>query len=134
MLGGSGNNRTLSVTAAAGKKGTATLTLNLSDGTVTVPFVVTVIVGSAKNETLNGTLGTDMIFGLGGKNTINANAGTDLLCGGNAIDTLSSGAGNDPSIRSTTAARLLGVGRSGARARPRRQRVRTAPARSARRA
>ena len=43
---GVGNNRTLSVTAAAGKKGSATLTLNLSDGTVTVPFVVTVIVGS----------------------------------------------------------------------------------------
>lgn len=95
VLGGSGNNRTLSVTAAAGKKGSATLTLDLSDGTVTVPFVVTVIVGSAKNETLNGTSGTDMIFGLGGKNTINGNAGNDLLCGGNGVDTMSGGAGND---------------------------------------
>ena len=82
------------MTAAAGKKG-ATLTLNLSDGTVTVPFVVTVIVGSAKNETLSRTSGTDMIFGLGGKNTINGNAGNDLLCGGNGLDTLSGGAGND---------------------------------------
>ena len=66
VLGGSGNNRTLSVTAAAGRKA-APPTLNLSDGTVTVPFVVTVIVGSAKNETLSGTSGTDMIFGLGGR-------------------------------------------------------------------
>ena len=95
VLGGTGSNRTLSVTAASGKKGSATLTLDLSDGTVTVPFVVTVIVGSAKNETLNGTSGTDMIFGLGGKNTINGNAGNDLLCGGNGIDIISGGAGND---------------------------------------
>src|SRR6266540_1238901 len=42
VLGGSGNNRTLTVTAANKKSGTATLTFNLSDGTKTVPIVIRV--------------------------------------------------------------------------------------------
>jgi hypothetical protein len=95
VLGGSGYNRTLSATAATKNSGTATLTFNLSDGTVIVPIVVTVKVGSDKNETLSGTAGIDMIFGLGGKSTIDGNGGNDLLCSGNANDTLSGGAGDD---------------------------------------
>jgi uncharacterized repeat protein (TIGR01451 family) len=95
VLGGSGNNRTLTVTTVAKGSGSATITLNLSDGTVTVPVVITVKVGGDKNETLNGSSGIDMIFGLGGKNTINGNAGNDLLCGGNGVDTISGGDGND---------------------------------------
>ncbi len=95
VLGGSGNDRTLTITARAKKNGTATITLNLSDGKVTVPVVVTVIVGTAKDETINGTSGIDMIFGLGGRNALNGNAGNDLLCGGNGNDTLSGGDGND---------------------------------------
>ena len=83
MIGGSGNNRTVSVTAAPKKSGTAKLTFDLSDGTVRVPVVITVVAGS------------DIIFGLGGKNTIKGNAGDDLLCGGNANDTISGGDGND---------------------------------------
>ena len=50
---------------------------------------------SVFSQTLNGTAGTDMIFGLGGRNTINGNAGSDLLCGGNGNDTLNGGDGND---------------------------------------
>ena len=95
VIGGSGTDRTITVTGAAKKSGTATLTFNLSDGKVTVPVVVTVKIGTDKNETLNGTSGIDMIFGLGGKNTINGNAGNDLLCGGNSSDTISGGDGND---------------------------------------
>ena len=95
VLGGSGSNRTLKVTGAARKTGSGTLTFNLSDGHVTVPVVVTVIVGTDKNEALNGTSGVDMIFGLNGANTINGNAGNDLLCGGNGNDTISGGDGND---------------------------------------
>ena len=95
LIGGAGNARTLTATAAARKNGTATITLTLSDGMVTVPIVITVKVGTDKNETLNGTSGTDMIFGLGGKNTINGNAGNDLLCGGNSNDTINGGDGND---------------------------------------
>jgi Ca2+-binding RTX toxin-like protein len=95
LLGGSGNNRTLTVTTAAKKSGTAIITLNLSDGTVTTPIVITVKVGTDKDEILSGTPDTDMIFGLSGKNTISGNAGNDLLCGGNSNDTISGGDGND---------------------------------------
>jgi hypothetical protein len=95
VIGGSGTSRTVTVTGAANKSGSATLTFNLSDGIATVPVVVTVIVGTAKNETLNGTGGADMIFGMNGANTINGNAGNDLLCGGNGTDTLNGGDGND---------------------------------------
>lgn len=95
VLGGSGNNRTLTVTATSKKSGSATLTFNLSDGKVTVPVVVTVIVGTDKNDTLNGTSGIDMSFGLNGTDTINGNAGNDLLCGGNGDGTINGGDGND---------------------------------------
>ncbi|HLO33280.1 MAG TPA: Ig-like domain repeat protein [Anaerolineales bacterium] len=95
VIGGSGNARTITVTGTSKKSGTATLTFNLSDGTTTVPVVVTVKIGTDKSETLNGTSGIDMIFGLNGTNTINGNAGNDLLCGGNGTDTLNGGDGND---------------------------------------
>jgi hypothetical protein len=95
LLGGSGANRTMTVTTAARTKGSTTIVLNLSDGKVTVPVVVTVIIGTDRNETLNGTSGTDIIFGLAGANTINGNAGNDLLCGGNSNDTINGGDGDD---------------------------------------
>jgi CSLREA domain-containing protein len=95
VLGGSGNNRTISATVAPKKSGIATLTFDLSDGTVTVPFVVSVRAGSDRNETLSGTTGPDMIFGKNGDDTINAGTGNDLACGGNGNDTLIGGLGND---------------------------------------
>ena len=95
VIGGTGYSRTLTVTAAARMNGSATLTLSLTDGTATTTIEVTVIVGSDQSETLNGTGGTDMIFGRSGKNTLTGNAGNDLLCGGNSNDTLSGGVGND---------------------------------------
>jgi Ca2+-binding RTX toxin-like protein len=95
VIGGNGYNRTVTVTGKAKKSGTAILTFNLSDGKVTVPVVVTVIIGTANNDTLNGTSGVDMIFGLNGIDTINANAGNDLVCGGNGNGTITGGDGND---------------------------------------
>ena len=95
VLGGTGANRTMSVAAAAKRHGQAAITLNLSDGKVTVPVIITVVVGSGTGQTLNGTSGTDMMFGLGGQNTINGNAGDDLLCGGNGNNSISGGDGND---------------------------------------
>ena len=95
VLGGSENDRTVTVTVAPRKSGSAKLTFELSDGTVTAPFVITVVAGSDKKETLNGTTGTDMVFGLGGKNTIDGKEGDDLLCGGKANDTINGGDGND---------------------------------------
>jgi Ca2+-binding RTX toxin-like protein len=94
-IGGSGNNRTIDVTAAARKSGIATLRFAVSDGTVTIPVVVRVTVGTSRRETLNGRSGIDMIFGLGGTDRINGNAGNDLLCGGNGNDTLNGGDGQD---------------------------------------
>ena len=94
-FGGSGANRTITITVAPKKTGTATITVLVSDGQASGMVTITVIVGSDKNETLNGTAGADMIFGLGGKNTINGNAGNDLICGGNGVDTINGGAGDD---------------------------------------
>ena len=95
VIGGSGSTRTISVTATDKKSGLATLTFSLSDGDETVPVVVTVNVGTNKNDTLAGTEGTDMIFGVEGMDTINGLGGNDLLCGGVGDDTIDGGAGND---------------------------------------
>ena len=95
VFGGSGANRTIQITVAPKKSGTATVTVVVSDGQAVGTVTITVIVGSDKNETLNGTAGADMIFGLGGKNTINGFAGNDLICGGNGVDTISGGDGDD---------------------------------------
>jgi hypothetical protein len=62
-LGGSGTKRTLTV-AAGTRRGKATISFNLSDGNATGSLVVTVLVGSAKNEKLSGTGGADMIRSL----------------------------------------------------------------------
>ena len=94
-LGGSGSDRTLSATGAAKKGGTAIITLELSDGKVTVPVTITLKIGRGKADVLNGTSGTDMIFGLAGGDTIGGLGGDDLLCGGKGGDTLSGGDGRD---------------------------------------
>ncbi|MEZ5412560.1 MAG: ExeM/NucH family extracellular endonuclease [Acidimicrobiales bacterium] len=54
-----------------------------------------VIVGTAGNDVLNGTIGRDAIVGLGGNDTINGRLGDDLLCGGDGNDTVNGGAGAD---------------------------------------
>ena len=95
VFGGSGANRTMSVAAASKKSGAAAITVGVSDGVNTTNLVVTVIVGTDKNETLNGTSGADLIFGLLGRNTINGLGSSDLLCGGNGVDTLNGGEGDD---------------------------------------
>jgi predicted extracellular nuclease len=95
VLGGTGTARTLTVTAADKKSGTATLTFRLSDGTVTVLVVVGVVVGTDASETLIGTNATDMMFGLNGNDTVSGEAGNDLLCGGNGSDNLNGGNGSD---------------------------------------
>ena len=53
------------------------------------------IVGSAADETLQGTINPDVILGLGGNDTINASDGADSLLGDLGNDTLEGGAGND---------------------------------------
>ena len=95
IVRGSGTARTVRVTAVANKSGMATLTFELSDGTTTVPVVITVTGGTAGGETLTGGGGTDMMFGLNGNDIVNGGGGNDLLCAGNGADTLSGDEGND---------------------------------------
>jgi Ca2+-binding RTX toxin-like protein len=94
VIAGSGYSRSIAVTASK-KTGSATLSFDLADGTVTVPVVVTVIVGTGGGLATTGTSGTDMIFALGGNDTINGGAGSDLLCGGKGNDVLNGEAGLD---------------------------------------
>ncbi|HEU5214655.1 MAG TPA: putative Ig domain-containing protein [Gaiellaceae bacterium] len=95
VIGGNDQLRTLTVTAASGRSGTATLDLILSDGRDPTTVVITVVVGSAHGTRLNGTPGDDMILGRAGPNTIDAGPGDDLVCGGDGADTLNGGGGND---------------------------------------
>jgi hypothetical protein len=64
----------------------------------TATATITVIVGTTKKETLNGTAGADMIFGLGGNDKISGGAGNDLLVGGDGNDTICGLDGNDTLI------------------------------------
>lgn len=109
VLGGSGMNRTITLTPANNQSGTVIITVNVSDGNVTTPttFTVTIganltgIVGNNNNkpgsgdDILTGTAGNDRIDGLNGDDTLSGGAGDDLLLGGNGKDTLFGGEGND---------------------------------------
>ena len=57
--------------------------------------MVTVIVGTGADDTINGTPGPDLIFGLLGRNTIDGLGGNDLLYGGSGIDILTGSDGDD---------------------------------------
>ncbi|HEU5102518.1 MAG TPA: Ig-like domain-containing protein [Roseiflexaceae bacterium] len=95
VLGGSGANRNVSISAADKQSGTAVVAVKVSDGTDTTTLNLTVKVGTPQDETLSGTNGVDMLFGMNGRNTLDGLGGNDLLCGGNADDTLNGGDGND---------------------------------------
>jgi Ca2+-binding RTX toxin-like protein len=53
------------------------------------------IVGTAVNNTINGTSGPDVIVGLGGADTINGLGGNDTICGNDGPDIVYGGDGND---------------------------------------
>ena len=100
VFSGSGANRTLILTPANNQFGTATITVNVSDGTIATPtsFTVTVgrnLTGGNGKDTLNGTAGNDRLDGGNGDDTLFGGAGNDLLLGGNGDDTLRGGLGND---------------------------------------
>lgn len=100
VFGGSGSNRTLILTPANNQFGTATITVNVSDGTTITPTTFTVTVGRSLNggngkDTLNGTAGNDRIDGGNGDDTLFGGAGNDFLFGGNGDDVLRGGLGND---------------------------------------
>jgi Ca2+-binding RTX toxin-like protein len=95
VVGGSGANRTLTLTALLGKFGTAVITITVSDGTAETDLDVTSLVGGPGFDTLTGTSGPDVLFGQGGNDTLTGDAGIDVLCGGVARDTLLGNGGND---------------------------------------
>jgi Ca2+-binding RTX toxin-like protein len=84
LFGGSGANRTAAITGIAGKSGSATITITVSDGSASSTITVTYNAGTNKRDMLSGTAGTDLLFG-----------GNDLVCGGNGDDTLDGGADSD---------------------------------------
>ena len=95
VFGGTGANRTVAITAAAGRTGSATITLTVSDGSSSTSTIVTVLVGGNGRDTLNGTEGADILFGQNGDDILRGNGGRDLLCGGNGNDTMTGGADAD---------------------------------------
>ncbi|MBC7877201.1 MAG: ExeM/NucH family extracellular endonuclease [Anaerolineales bacterium] len=95
-FGGSGSNRTVTITAVpAATVRTAIVTITVDDGISTSSVTINVVVGTTGNNTLNGTSGADMILGLDGNDTLNGLAGNDLLCSGDKNDTLSGGDNDD---------------------------------------
>lgn len=105
----------LTYTPAVGFVGVDSFSYRASDGTdVSAPVGVTVtvaapprpttcgttpppgaIVGTSRNEVINGTAGADVIYGLAGNDTIDGRGGDDLLCGGTGNDSLTGQAGDD---------------------------------------
>jgi predicted extracellular nuclease len=94
-IGGSGADRSVSISHAAKKAGTAVLTIGVSDGTTTTTVTITVRIGTNASEILMGTTGADLIVGGNGGDTVSGLSGADVLCGGNGNDAISGGAGND---------------------------------------
>jgi Ca2+-binding RTX toxin-like protein len=95
-FGGSGANRTMSVTALTpATVQSSTITITVSDGSGSSQLIVTVTVGTNGPDTINGTSGTDIIFGRNDVDTINAGGSIDLVCGGAGNDTINGGAGAD---------------------------------------
>ena len=95
VLGGSGANRTGTITSVSGKTGSATITITVSDGQASSTTTVTVQAGGNGKDTLIGTDGADILFGQNGDDTLNGKDGIDLLCGGSGNDTFIGGAGAD---------------------------------------
>jgi Ca2+-binding RTX toxin-like protein len=93
-LGGSGADRTLTATGT-GVKGNSTVTVTVSDGTLSGQTTLRFSAGTGGVSTMNGTSGADMLFGVSGNDKLNGNAGVDLLCGGAGNDTLTGGADAD---------------------------------------
>jgi Ca2+-binding RTX toxin-like protein len=95
VFGGSGANRTVTISPNSRQTGSATVTIQVSDGVSSASVQIQVIVGTNKVDILAGTTGADMIFGLNDPDTINADAGNDLVCGGNGPDVINGGSDDD---------------------------------------
>jgi Ca2+-binding RTX toxin-like protein len=96
--GGDGNDHALYVFAPAA------VTVDLAAGTVTggdgndVLTLIEGVLGSAFNDTLNGSTVSNLLFGFEGDDVINGSDGDDLLDGFTGTDTADGGLGNDRCI------------------------------------
>jgi predicted extracellular nuclease len=95
VFGGSGANRTISITAARSQSGSAVLTIAASDGFRETTISISVQVGTGADETLTGTAGADLLVGAGGNDSLAGLGGADVLCGGGGQDTASGGDDDD---------------------------------------
>lgn len=93
--GGNTANRTIAMTSAPHRHGTALVVIAVSDGTDSTTATFTVVVGTAADDRLTGTPGADVLFGLAGMDSLSGAGGRDLLCGGNGADTLTGGEDDD---------------------------------------
>ena len=94
-FGGSGADRTVAITAAAKKSGTAMITIGVTDGWSTTTVTISVQVGTDVNDSFTGTSGADLLIGGQGNDSLSGLGGADVLCGGFGNDSASGGAGND---------------------------------------
>ena len=95
VFGGSGSNRTLTVTAASGKSGIAKLTVEVSDGFSKRSLLLKVVVGTGKSDQIIGSTGANILLGGDGNDLLIGGDGDDVLCGGDGKDSLYAGAGSD---------------------------------------
>ena len=93
-LSPSGLTRSLTTTGT-GAKGSSSVTVSVSDGSLSASVVITFRAGGAGKDTMNGGAGPDLQFGLNGNDRLNGGGGNDLLCGGNGNDTMTGGTGAD---------------------------------------
>jgi predicted extracellular nuclease len=94
-FGGSAGARTVTIATAAGKTGSATVTISVSDGTSSASLTISVKAGGSGGDVLLGTGGADMLFGGNGVDQLLGGSGIDLLCGGGGVDQLFGGNGDD---------------------------------------
>jgi Zn-dependent metalloprotease len=95
-FGGTGANRTVTITTNARVRGTSIVTVTVSDQEGGLASVdITVIAGGNGADTLMGTPGVDLLFGRNDGDTISALGGHDLASGGNGQDIIDAGPGDD---------------------------------------
>jgi Ca2+-binding RTX toxin-like protein len=95
VLGGSGAQRTLTLSGAPNRSGSATVTLTVGDGHASATMTLHVRTGTTGSDLLSGSDGADLLFGLGGSDVLRGKGGTDVLCGGAGNDMLAGGKGAD---------------------------------------
>jgi Ca2+-binding RTX toxin-like protein len=95
VLGGSGAQRTLTLSGAPNRSGSATVTLTVGDGHASATMALHVRTGTTGSDLLSGSDGADLLFGLGSSDVLRGKGGTDVLCGGAGNDMLAGGKGAD---------------------------------------